>query len=115
LPATQGTTPTAPNYYSTPNSTPNSTTPPSTFRDDAPRDGATPSSGLKPIPDAGVKQDLPGSQPRLIDPESRVTARPMHSTAQYTSLVWDNGSAPSEPATTATSPDNNVMWRASNR
>jgi hypothetical protein len=85
---------------------------------------------MKPIPDAGVRQDSNGNAPKLIDPDSRVTVRPIRPAISYTSLVWDNGSPVQQasasidlpnvstvPGNTPARPsaDNNVQWRASGR
>jgi hypothetical protein len=97
------------------NNPPSLATPPSgasplkTFRDDS-----APGSTLKPIPDAGVNQDPQGnstSTPRLIDPENRVTARPLYPAGSYTPVAWHT-----DASTEAPQPQGgNVPWRSSSR
>jgi hypothetical protein len=75
---------------------------------------------MKPIPDAGVYQqnNAPEAQPRLINPESRVTDRPLYPEGSYTALSWVKSATLttiSREAEAPAAPVDNVQWRASNR
>jgi hypothetical protein len=75
---------------------------------------------MKPIPDAGVYQQNngPEAQPRLINPESRVTARPLYPEGSYTALSWVKPATLTTISREAEAPAagvDNVQWRASSR